>query len=42
MKTTITIRKETYYKLQKFGKMGQSFDDLINELLKKLGTINHE
>ena len=42
MKTTITIRRETYSKLQKFGKMGQSFDDLIDELLTKLEHINHE
>jgi len=33
-KITITIRCETHRQLQSIGKMGQTFDDVISELLK--------
>ena len=36
MNTTITIKKETYQRLRSFGKMGQTFDELINELLTEI------
>ena len=41
MKTTITIKKETCQKLRSIGKMGQSFDELINELLIKVEGVNN-
>ena len=33
--TTISISTETHQKLQALGKMGQTFDDVISELLRK-------
>ena len=35
MNTTITIKKETHQKLQSLGKKGQTFDDVVSELLQK-------
>ena len=42
MKTTLTVRKQTAEKLQSLGKMGQSFDDVITELINKVEPINDE
>ena len=33
---TIKVKEQTYERLQFHGKMGESFDDLINRLLDKL------
>ena len=33
MKTTITLEVETKKRLQKYGKMGESYDQLINRIL---------
>jgi predicted CopG family antitoxin len=38
--TTITIRKDTRLRLQTCGKMGQTFDEVINELIGKSGILN--
>jgi len=35
--TTISIKRETRQKLQNLGKMGQSFDEVITELIEKSG-----
>jgi len=36
--TTIAVNKTTAKRLQKIGKMGQTYDDLINELLDDRGV----
>jgi len=33
---TISIRPETHQRLLSIGKMGQSFDEVISELVEKL------
>lgn len=32
---TISVKIETYQKLKSIGKMGQSFDEVISELVEK-------
>jgi len=32
--TTISVKTSTWVKLKEIGKMGESFDDVINKLLK--------
>jgi predicted CopG family antitoxin len=32
--TTISVKTSTWAKLKEIGKMGESFDDVINKLLK--------
>lgn len=36
MKTTIVITKETRDKLSKAGRKGQTYDNIINELLRQI------
>jgi len=38
MFTTINVRRSTKEKLEKRGKFGQSFDELINDLLETTGS----
>jgi len=38
--TTISITNNTRDRLQSLGRMGQSFDELINELIQKTGVEN--
>lgn len=33
--TTITLEKKTKTKLESVGKKGQTFDDIVNDLLEK-------
>lgn len=33
--TTIAIKKQTHNKLMEIGSKGQTFDEIINELLEK-------
>ena len=40
--TTISLKQETYEHLKKLGKMGQSFDDLILELIMKFKEDEYE
>jgi len=35
MNTTITIKKETHQDLQSLGKKGQTYDQIIRELISK-------
>ncbi|GAH24280.1 unnamed protein product [marine sediment metagenome] len=40
--STIRIKKETVKKLQKMGKFGESYDDIINKILNRYRPIKHE
>ena len=37
---TIKVKEPTYERLRSYGKMGESFDDLINRLIDKLEIEN--
>ena len=41
-KKKIRIKKETYYKLVKKGKCGESIDDIINRILDSIDSIEIE
>lgn len=36
--TTINIKKSTHERLVKIGKFGQSFDDIVNDLIDKFNS----
>jgi len=38
--TTISVKKTTKSKLEKIGRFGQSFDDIIGELLQQRDLQN--
>lgn len=41
MTTTIRIRRETKQKLEEIGRKGQTFDDIIKQLIETYENQNH-
>ena len=39
-RTTITLSKETYEKLKKFGSFGESFDQVLSRILQQVNGDN--